>query len=168
MCGSYYHLNKLPCVAVIIICRHCVEVIKIIMESFISSTVNPPPRTELFRQLFLRLAQFRLSPTNENFTTLFAYKLPTNLVSFLYLKAGGLSFCFNIYVYLIVETIIFQEVSLDKKCLVKLILPSSFETGLVLVIWLSTKIWTILNFCLKAQFSEGSYCKEWASLWCDL
>ena len=51
--------------------------------------------------------------------------------------------------YLIVETIIFQEVSLDKKCLVKLILPSSFETGLVLVICLSTKFEPSLTFVWK-------------------
>ena len=31
-------------------------------SSPVNSTVNPPRRTELFRQLFLRLAQFRLSP----------------------------------------------------------------------------------------------------------
>ena len=67
----------------------------------------PPRRTELFRQLFFEAGSISaqslfvlwLSPTNENFGTLFAYKLPTNLVSFLYLKAGGLSFCFNIYVF---------------------------------------------------------------------
>ena len=55
----------------------------------------------------------------------------------------------SIFMYLIVETIIFQEVSLDKKCLVKLILPSSFETGLVLVIWLSTKFEPSLTFVWK-------------------
>ena len=48
-----------------------------------------------------------------------------------------------------VETIIFQEGSLDKKCLVKLILPSSFETGLVLVICLSTKFEPSLTFVWK-------------------
>ena len=55
----------------------------------------------------------------------------------------------SIFIYLIVETIIFQEVSLDKKCLVKLILPSSFETGLVLVICLSTKFEPSLTFVRK-------------------
>ena len=55
----------------------------------------------------------------------------------------------SIFMYLIVETIIFQEVSLDKKCLVKLILPSSFETGLVLVICLSTKFEPSLTFVWK-------------------
>ena len=33
-----------------------------IFFDFVWTTVTPPRRTELFRQLFLRLAQFRLSP----------------------------------------------------------------------------------------------------------
>ena len=68
---------------------------------------KPPPKDWAFSTAFFEAGSISaqslfvlwLSPTNENFATLFAYKLPTNLVSFLYLKAGGLSFCFNIYVF---------------------------------------------------------------------
>ena len=68
---------------------------------------NPPPKDWAISTAFFEAGSISaqslfvlwLSTTNENFATLFAYKLPTNLVSFLYLKAGGLSFCFNIYAF---------------------------------------------------------------------
>ena len=55
---------------------------------------NPPPKDWAFWTAFFEAGSVSaqslfvlwLSPTNENFTTLFAYKKPTILVSFWYLK----------------------------------------------------------------------------------